>query len=180
MSDSKPTAEPLSERIAHALGDRRPPPSSDFEARLERACERPHRSLMTGLIPAALVACAILIVVVVRPDPAARAVPPEPQHLPNTTPPPTPPPKLPHDGRYSTNQCNQCHRPAPPNPPTIHQPNGAFPLDGAHRSVACATCHTAGKAPQRECSSCHVDPHRGTRGTKCAACHLPPGSWKTK
>ena len=174
MSESKTAAEPLAERIAHALADRRPPPSSDFEARLERASERAHLSLVTGLLAAAVVACAILIVVVMRPDPAFRAVLLELQQPPNAT----PAPMLPHDGRYSTDQCNHCHRPAPP-PLTSHQMKGGFPLVGGHSSVACATCHAAGKSPQRECSSCHTDPHRGARGTKCAACH-PPGSWKAK
>jgi hypothetical protein len=173
MSESK-TAEPLAERIALVLAERRPSPSSDFEARLERATDRAHRSLTTGLLAAAVAVCAILIVVVVRRDSAFRAVSPEPQPPPGTT----PAPALPHDGRYSTNQCNQCHRPAPP-PLTSHQLNGKFPLVGGHASVACASCHAAGKTPKRECSSCHTDPHRGARGTACAACH-PPGSWKSK
>ena len=176
MSESKTTAEPLAVRIAHALADRRPLPSSDFEARLERASERAHLSPMTGLLAAAVVACAILIAVVMRPDPdpAFRAELPELQQPPSAT----PAPPLPHDGRYSSNQCNDCHSPAPP-PPTAHQLNGDFPLVGGHGSAACATCHVAGKSPQRECSSCHTDPHLGARGTACAACHLP-WSWNPK
>src|SRR5687768_7884291 len=109
MSESKTTAEPLAVRIAHALADRRPPPSSDFEARLERASERADLSLMTGLLAAAVVACTILIVMVIRPDPAFRAVAPELQHPPSAT----PAPALPHDGRFSSDQCNHCHDPAP-------------------------------------------------------------------
>jgi hypothetical protein len=158
MSESKTSAECFGERIAHALADRRPPPSSDFEARLERASERAYVSLspMTGLLAAAAVACAILIVVVTRPDPASRAALPDPE-LQQQPPSTTPPPPLPHDGQFSTTQCNNCHAPAPA-PPTSHQTNGDFPLVGGHRSVACATCHAAGKSPQKECSSCHTDP----------------------
>ena len=190
MSESKTIAEPLAERIANALAERRPRPSSDFEARLERASERAHQPLMTGLLAAAVVACAILRVVVMRPDPEFRAAVSDLQQLPSAAPAPkpaqtpapkpaqTPAPRLPHEGRYSTNQCNQCHRRAPP-PLTFHQMNGGFPLVGAHSTVACATCHVAGKQLQPQCSNCHTDPHRGARGPACADCH-PPGSWKTK
>ena len=164
-------SEPLADRIVEALADRRPSPSRDFEARLERASERAHQSFVTAWLAIAVVACAILIVVVMRPAPDRDVVHPELQQRPSVTPAAT----LPHDGRYSASQCNQCHRPAPP-PLAVHQPNGTFPLVGGHHSAPCASCHVAGKPPKRECSSCHTDPHRGAH-PDCAGCH-PPGSWK--
>ncbi len=57
-----------------------------------------------------------------------------------------------------------------------------FPLEGAHRSAACSTCHKTGKkyaeAPSR-CSSCHgeQDPHRGNLGDDCQNCHTSE-SWQ--
>jgi hypothetical protein len=66
-----------------------------------------------------------------------------------------------------------------------------FPLEGAHRAVACAECH---KPPQMElnllhvqfasaptvCSECHENPHAdqfGARGSDCAGCHTS-NKWK--
>jgi len=57
-----------------------------------------------------------------------------------------------------------------------------FALLGAHTSVACAQCHTAGK-PFREapsdCAACHgkADPHAGSLGSDCAGCHVE-NNWK--
>lgn len=51
-----------------------------------------------------------------------------------------------------------------------------FHLDGAHASLACESCHAAGK-PLRSapttCNGCHAgnEPHAGKLGTDCAACH---------
>jgi hypothetical protein len=66
-----------------------------------------------------------------------------------------------------------------------------FPLEGAHRAVACADCH---KPPNMElnlrhvqftsapaaCSECHENPHAdqfGTRANDCASCHNS-NKWK--
>ncbi|HET9063633.1 MAG TPA: cytochrome c3 family protein [Candidatus Binatia bacterium] len=51
-----------------------------------------------------------------------------------------------------------------------------FALVGAHGRVECKDCHQRGEklrnAPSA-CNECHVedDPHRGTLGAECAACH---------
>jgi hypothetical protein len=47
-----------------------------------------------------------------------------------------------------------------------------FTLAGAHGKLACADCHTAavGKMPAK-CAGCHEDPHAGTLGPSCGACH---------
>ncbi len=51
-----------------------------------------------------------------------------------------------------------------------------FPLDAAHRGVACQGCHSpdrAFRAAPSECVACHRDddPHRGRLGAACADCH---------
>jgi len=85
-------------------------------------------------------------------------------------------------------QCNACH--------TEHKGRGAdvihfdagsfdhnrtdFALVGGHATVACDSCHKAGKkfreAPKL-CVDCHRDddPHKGKLGTDCAQCHETAG-----
>lgn len=50
-----------------------------------------------------------------------------------------------------------------------------FPLDGAHRKVACDVCHTGQryKGLPAGCVDCHgvQDPHKGRYGSKCKSCH---------
>jgi hypothetical protein len=58
-----------------------------------------------------------------------------------------------------------------------------FPLIGAHRSVACSSCHKAAagvrevtfKGTTKQCEDCHSDVHAGQftsdNTTRCAACH---------
>ncbi len=65
-----------------------------------------------------------------------------------------------------------------------------YPLEGAHRGLACEKCHTPQhiRAAERkairvsdlrrtylglspECSSCHADPHAGQLGPQCERCH---------
>lgn len=67
-----------------------------------------------------------------------------------------------------------------------HNKRSTYKLDGAHRKVACESCHTrpapAGQhvAPiGNACVSCHAadDPHDGHFGTRCEQCHLNE-SWK--
>ena len=54
-----------------------------------------------------------------------------------------------------------------------------FPLDGAHTSLTCETCHTnnqfAGTATT--CIGCHQEPavHAGQFGTECTLCHTTSG-----
>ena len=75
--------------------------------------------------------------------------------------------------------CAQCHLADSWRPTRIakdfkHAP-GRFPLDGAHRRVACTACHTrldfAGVSTT--CASCHRDAHQGAFGATCASCHSP-------
>ena len=49
----------------------------------------------------------------------------------------------------------------------------AFPLTGAHASLACTACHTDGRyqGTPRECAGCHQDPHNGANGGDCNRCH---------
>jgi Cytochrome c3/Cytochrome c7 and related cytochrome c len=81
-------------------------------------------------------------------------------------------------------QCSACHsehmgragRITPVLPATFDHTTTDFKLDGAHRSVACSGCHTAGKKfseAATRCVDCHrkVEPHEGKLGTDCAACH---------
>ncbi len=54
-----------------------------------------------------------------------------------------------------------------------------FPLQGLHRVVSCAQCHTTlayGRAPA-VCVDCHShdDVHKGGLGKKCESCHSPNG-----
>lgn len=56
-----------------------------------------------------------------------------------------------------------------------------FPLDGAHTSLPCGTCHRSGKPYRRApsgCLDCHQknDVHRGSLGSECASCH-DSSSW---
>jgi len=57
-----------------------------------------------------------------------------------------------------------------------------YPLEGAHRTLACASCHPAEilhrEAPN-DCVGCHRedDPHREELGEDCAACHTE-GAWQ--
>jgi len=57
-----------------------------------------------------------------------------------------------------------------------------FVLEGAHRSLACDSCHRPNKlfrdAPA-DCLSCHkkVEPHEGKLGKECATCH-EAGAWR--
>ena len=51
-----------------------------------------------------------------------------------------------------------------------------FPLAGAHRTLACSSCHKAGEAYRKAtptCISCHKsdDYHEGQLGNACADCH---------
>ena len=58
----------------------------------------------------------------------------------------------------------------------------AFALTGAHRALACASCHVnkVFKGVKfASCADCHRDPHRPAFGTTCTACHTS-GTWRTK
>lgn len=81
-------------------------------------------------------------------------------------------------GAYSA-PCAQCHLPDSWKPTRIspdfkHAP-ARFPLEGAHKRVACASCHKRldFTGVSATCASCHRDAHQGAYGANCATCHTP-------
>lgn len=62
-----------------------------------------------------------------------------------------------------------------------------YPLQGLHRPVACASCHSPqpGKVPVTtfaplafgQCTDCHADPHQGKFGSDCESCHSVFQEW---
>jgi hypothetical protein len=82
-----------------------------------------------------------------------------------------------HEGRLGRD-CGQCHNPNGWKRWVFdHATQTGYPLDGAHRTIACERCHrTAGgdlKLPQ-ECVACHAaqDAHDGRFGPVCGRCHV--------
>jgi hypothetical protein len=58
----------------------------------------------------------------------------------------------------------------------------AFPLLGAHSTVACARCHVNGVFKGLafgSCTSCHREPHQPSFGAVCTSCHTTT-SWRTE
>ena len=58
----------------------------------------------------------------------------------------------------------------------------AYPLVGAHRTVACASCHLANKykgVKFQSCMDCHRTPHPATMSTTCTTCHSND-TWRTR
>jgi putative hemolysin len=86
----------------------------------------------------------------------------------------------PHQGSLGTD-CAACHSPDGWKPSSFDHNRSDFKLNGAHAQVTCEKCHINGvfKGTPRDCFSCHqqIDPHLGSLGTECAACHSPDG-WK--
>jgi hypothetical protein len=83
--------------------------------------------------------------------------------------------------------CDSCHNPRGwPLWTFDHQKGTRYPLDGAHRKVACAACHTQPALPgaataalSTNCYACHRsnDPHERRFGLRCEQCHTAVG-WK--
>jgi hypothetical protein len=75
--------------------------------------------------------------------------------------------------------CLDCHDGRSPTTPFDHAI--FFPLEGAHASVACQSCHINRqfKGTSRTCEGCHAgdDVHRGQFGRECTVCHSPAG-WR--
>jgi hypothetical protein len=89
----------------------------------------------------------------------------------------------PHEGRFGAD-CASCHSPGDWKrivEASFDHAKTRYPLEGAHRDVACAKCHdpvTAGgpKPAFERCDACHDDAHAGTatlagRRVDCDACH---------
>lgn len=84
-------------------------------------------------------------------------------------------------------RCDACHNArAWPIWEFDHTRRSSYPLDGAHRKVACEACHTrpapAGKAfapVGSSCIGCHRkdDAHDGGFGLRCEQCHAPE-AWR--
>lgn len=95
----------------------------------------------------------------------------------------------PHQGHFGSN-CAQCHsaadwKGARIEKETFDHSKTGFPLLGAHRTVLCQSCHTAGTDGQprwsglkfANCSDCHSDPHKGEFKPGCDSCHTTV-TWK--
>lgn len=56
-----------------------------------------------------------------------------------------------------------------------HSRDSSWPLEGAHRDVACAVCHLELKFADSPttCAGCHLDVHQGSLGIVCQDCHSP-------
>jgi len=78
--------------------------------------------------------------------------------------------------------CSICHSTTAWNPATFDHSKTAFPLTGAHLTVACASCHVGGNYTTlpTDCYSCHTADYNGTTNpnhktvgfpTTCAVCH---------
>lgn len=104
--------------------------------------------------------------------------------------------KDPHGGQFkrkgaAEGACLHCHLPtrfAPTKFDLTMHATCAFPIDGSHRAVACASCHTMVEGVRQfvgtksDCASCHKDVHNGSFDaagrpatvngkTGCARCH---------
>jgi Zn finger protein HypA/HybF involved in hydrogenase expression len=87
-----------------------------------------------------------------------------------------------HVGGGFTTECAQCHSPTAWRGANFKHDATGFPLTGAHRAVACNTCHTGGTFTglSAACVSCHqsdydgtTDPQHAAAGfsTQCTQCH---------
>jgi hypothetical protein len=79
-----------------------------------------------------------------------------------------------HDGSFGT-ACDACHSTRSWSGATVDHSKTAFPLTGAHRSVACVKCHrnnTFAGTP-KACNACHTKPgtHQPSSFSACASCH---------
>ena len=85
----------------------------------------------------------------------------------------------PHRGALPN--CTSCHSVSRPmKQVTFDHSKTKFPLQGSHQKVPCLTCHknqVFKGLPFANCTSCHVDKHKGTMGTNCLNCHSYD-SWK--
>ncbi|MEZ5921966.1 MAG: cytochrome c3 family protein [Parvularculaceae bacterium] len=81
-----------------------------------------------------------------------------------------------HKGRNGAD-CTDCHNEETWKTNSFnHDTQTKFPLKGGHKTVECALCHiepVTKALPGRACIDCHQkdDPHKGSLGANCAACH---------
>ncbi|MFN8579523.1 MAG: cytochrome c3 family protein [Gemmatimonadaceae bacterium] len=97
-----------------------------------------------------------------------------------------------HNGKLSA-RCETCHDTKSwEKAPKFSHDSSDYPLTGKHADVECDKCHLMPKlaprtndkgekipvfkpVPFRECSNCHVDPHKGRMTGKCVDCHVTRG-----
>jgi hypothetical protein len=83
---------------------------------------------------------------------------------------------------FPASQCATCHSTTAFTPATFNHATTAFPLTGAHLSVACSGCHGDGvyKGKTTACSGCHMTDYNtaspnhaaaGFAASACATCH---------
>jgi Cytochrome c7 and related cytochrome c len=85
-----------------------------------------------------------------------------------------------HQGNGWTTRCQRCHSPIGWNGASfVHD---SYPLTGAHKSVACTSCHINNvyQGTPRDCMTCHITDYNTTTNpnhqqasfpTTCEACH---------
>ena len=89
-----------------------------------------------------------------------------------------------HRGRYGP-KCETCHTSTKWAVINFdHAKATIFPLNGAHASAKCESCHKGDLYKDKlatACVSCHKanDPHKGQLGTRCESCHNET-SWRRK
>ena len=85
-----------------------------------------------------------------------------------------------HQGAFGTD-CAKCHTAEGWDKATFDHSIAAFPLTGAHTTLACEKCHInkVFKGTPTTCFACHQkdDHHQGSLGQDCAACHVT-SDWK--
>jgi hypothetical protein len=81
-----------------------------------------------------------------------------------------------HNGQFGT-ICSTCHNTSGWKSVSFDHSKSAFPLAGAHTTVACKSCHVNNvyRGTPKDCYSCHAaqDAHNGQFGTNCGSCHKP-------
>lgn len=93
---------------------------------------------------------------------------------------------LPGHGTFSL-ECGDCHGDTSWQPATLPDHDTFFPLEGAHATATCASCHTRGYEPgvtPTTCAGCHqtdydTSPYPGHQdfSTTCTDCHTTK-AWK--
>jgi hypothetical protein len=96
--------------------------------------------------------------------------------------------ETPHREQFSPRPCVDCHDTAGwEDARGFDHREARYPLTGAHRTVACASCHESELASQNApfvryvplasgaCTDCHQDPHDGVMPGRCRSCHATTG-----
>jgi hypothetical protein len=81
------------------------------------------------------------------------------------------PPMEPHFG----DTCEDCHTPQGFELAELAGFEHPVELEGAHATLDCLACHTAGQSLTYECAACHEPPSDTHFGPDCEDCHTPAG-----